>query len=125
MGELMNSSLARAAPRLEDQAGVVDGTGAGRDRGAAATKVIFDQHLRNCTNKGQTIRLLIIRFEYLAIWPYHAAAEPCLECRGEGNGVEPRDPPAPDVVATVMRWRAESGVDTVESSSCKKRMSNE
>ena len=51
---------------------------------------------------------------------YLAAAEPCLECLGEGNGVEPREPPAADEVATVMRWRADSGVDTVESSNCKK-----
>ena len=49
-----------------------------------------------------------------------AAALPCLECLGEGSGVEPRDPPAAVEVATVIRWRAESGVDTVESSSCKK-----
>ena len=111
MGELMNSSLARAAPRLEDQAGVVDGTGTGRDRGAAATKVIFDQDLQ---------RPKKLRIEYPAIRPYLAAAEPCLECLGEGSGVEPREPPAADEVATVIRWRAESGVDTVESSSCKK-----
>ena len=64
MVEFMNSSLARAAPRLEDQAGVVDGTGAGRDRGAAATKVIFDQDLH----------LRIVRIEYPDIRP---ATLPC------------------------------------------------
>ena len=48
-----------------------------------------------------------------------AAALPCLECLGEGSGGEPRDPPEPAAVegATVIRWRAESGVDSVESSS--------